>query len=155
MREIWKLIPGFDGMYEASNLGRLRSKWRGGRILRQCVKDTGYLFVNLSGGNVRRTHSLVMQAFHGLRPRGLEVRHLDGDKTNNALTNLEYATRSRNLLDKKWHRDDPKRLRAADVLDIKRRLDGPRGTGRILAREFGVTDAAISAIKHGINHKHM
>jgi HNH endonuclease len=90
--------------------------------------------------NSRTVHSLVMEAFVGPRPDGLEVRHLDGVPSNNALPNRECVTRSRNIQDMKWHAGRRgHKLRPADVRDIKQRLRGPRGK---LAREYGVSDFA-------------
>ena len=61
------------------------------------------------------------------------TRHLDGNETNNRLSNLEYATKSRNELDKKWHRGARnKKLKPADVFEIKRHL-GPWGMGAIFS----------------------
>lgn len=153
--EIWKPVVGFEGLYEVSNLGRVRSFARGakGRILRPGKSSGGHFSVVLGRGNTRTVHSLVADAFIGPRPPGREVRHKDGKHLNNVNTNLEYATRSRNTQDKKWHDGAVGYvLKPADVIDIKRRL-GPLGMGAILAAEYGVAQSTISAIKHGVFHK--
>lgn len=105
LQEIWKEIPGFDGRYEVSDQGRVRSWYyrKGGR--RQEVPHyvsfystkVGYLQCKLWDGEVVRSqlmHRLVMLAFVG--PSHLEVNHRDGDKTNNHLSNLEYTTHREN-----------------------------------------------------------
>jgi hypothetical protein len=118
--EEWRPIPDYVGCYSVSNLGRIRSEPRvidrpgpkgvltvRGRILAQHAHPrTGYVHVSLNRNNRRhvfRVHSLVMLAFVGERPEGLETRHLDGNKTNNALSNLQWGTPGENALDKVRH----------------------------------------------------
>jgi hypothetical protein len=156
--EQWRNIPGHEGAYQVSDRGRVRSFLRGhsnGRLLRPGRMASGHVSVVLGRQCGSRTvHSLVMEAFVGPRPAGLEVRHLDGNPSNNLLSNLEYATRSRNMQDLKWHAGAKgHKLRPVDVLDIKRRLGGSHGNQRRLAREYDVGDTAISAIKYGVSHK--
>jgi hypothetical protein len=98
--EEWRSIPGYAGQYEVSNLGRVRSLlvWRGvtpPRLLHAATNGAGYAVVHLGGGT-QYVHSLVAEAFLGPRPVGHEVRHLDGSRTHNVLTNLAYGTSSRN-----------------------------------------------------------
>ena len=109
--EIWKPIPGYKG-YEASDLGRVRS-WRGrwGRTEPRLLAlrlSNGYPGVGLYkddgvSRDARSVHSLVAQAFIGPRPEGYEVRHLNGDRTDNRLSNLAYGTPSENKLDAVSH----------------------------------------------------
>jgi hypothetical protein len=94
---------------------------------------------------------LIALAFLGPRPFGMEVRHLNGIATDNRLENLEYATRSRNIQDKKWHAGQKNyRLSVQSVRDIKRRLANTRITE--VAREYGVSVSTIWNIKR--NHIH-
>jgi HNH endonuclease len=103
-----------------------------------------------------------MLAFVGPRPEGLEIRHLNGNPSDNRLTNLEYATRSRNVMDVKWHNGKiNQRLTPRDVLSIKRQL-GPRtieavlardGKSAALAREYGVSRVTISDIWREDTHR--
>lgn len=111
MTENWKDIPKYDGRYAVSDLGRVLRKGRVsciGRVLpdRIFIPQTalrgGYLMVSLVG-SIRRTvpiHSLVLLAFIGPRPHNHDVNHLNGIRTDNRLTNLEYCTRSKNELHK-------------------------------------------------------
>lgn len=112
--ETWAPIPNWDGLYEASSLGRIRSLDRitsrgarsKGRILRPGSNPKGYLIYVLCREGVRSGHSghaLVASAFLGPRPDGMQVAHGDGMKTNNAISNLRYATRLENAADKKLH----------------------------------------------------
>lgn len=102
MHEDWRLVLG--GFYQVSSIGGIRRARRGtgtspGKILRTHVnRHTGYVSVTISLGGQTKTlsvHRLVSEAFIG-PPNGLWVNHIDGDKTNNCLSNLEYCTPSEN-----------------------------------------------------------
>lgn len=108
--EVWKPIPGYEGRYEVSDAGRVRSvdhcvpcftgdrkRLVKGRVLRPGRTTSGHLSVALGKGNSMWVHSLVARTFLGARPDGMEVLHLDHDPKNNALGNLAYGTRSENL----------------------------------------------------------
>lgn len=112
MTEIWVPVPGYCGDYEVSDHGRVRSfKGRETRVLRPAATPDGYPQVALFDGSGRGAsltiHSLVMRAFVGARPDGGEVRHLDGDPTNNRVTNLRYGTSSENRRDSVRHGTHP------------------------------------------------
>ncbi|WP_418344921.1 NUMOD4 motif-containing HNH endonuclease [Rhodococcus pyridinivorans] len=108
--EVWKSAPGWEGIFEVSNLGRVRSLPRitvrkngtpcsvRGRILRPYRKSSGHLSLSVpkrAGGQGRMSvHALVAEAFLGPRPDGHEIRHLDGNPSNNQVTNLAYGTRT-------------------------------------------------------------
>ena len=104
--ENWAPISGYEGRYEVSDLGRVRSLCGRGRILVPWPKPKGYLMVGLRGGDEREAktvHGLVLAAFDGPRPDDLETRHLDGDPTNNRLSNLIYGTGTENQIDRVRH----------------------------------------------------
>lgn len=112
--EEWRPVVGYEGFYEVSNLGRVRSV---DRVIedawgRQCslrgvlrkpyVSPKGYPLVRLSVGNVRKyftVHRLVAIAFLGPPPLGKEVCHTDGDKLNPRADNLRWGTPSENQAD--------------------------------------------------------
>ena len=161
-KEVWRDIPGYEGRYQASNLGRIRSVDRRvnichgatrlmkGRVLRPAgQKSDPHLRVVLGhGAPGSLVHRLVAETFLGPCPDGQEVRHLDGNPLNNCLENLAYGTRRENILDvyrigRPW-----RTLTTEQVLDIRRRLDAGEH-GADIARAYGVGDACISAIKHG------
>lgn len=115
MEEIWKSIPNSNGKYEASSLGNIRSVGRyvknnihGGKrfckpiILSQKTKSNGYkevcLYFEAQKGKSMYVHRLVIESFLGEIPRGLQVNHIDGDKSNNRLDNLEIVTNRENSL---------------------------------------------------------
>lgn len=104
--ERWLPVPGYEGLYEVSDLGAVRGPRTGdGRLKPRPHKD-GYAKVNLCRGGRQKTflvHRLVLDAFVGPREPGQECRHLDGDPSNNRLTNLAWGTQSENELDKVRH----------------------------------------------------
>ena len=95
MEEEWRWIKGYEGLYQISNLGRLKSfkKNRNGYIYSNVDKNGWYFTVVLrdKSGKAKtlRIHVLVAQAFIGEIPKGYHVHHKDGNKQNNAVTNLE------------------------------------------------------------------
>lgn len=112
--EEWREVPGSDGWYEVSDLGRVRSWYLAGHsgvrrevplIRRAHAKDTGHLVLTMKTLDPphRSVHSLVAEAFIGPRPEGTEVRHLDGNPCNNHRSNLCYGTRAENIEDRYLH----------------------------------------------------
>lgn len=116
--EEWRPVLGYEGRYEVSSLGKVRSldiayvDKRGvtqhyrGRVLSQSPKSTGYLQVRLSRSGVQdspNVHVLVAESFIGPRPEGLHVCHNDGNQKNNRVENLRYGTPSSNLMDTQEH----------------------------------------------------
>lgn len=115
MVEIWKDIPGYEGKYQVSNVGRVKAlsrrlrfvskngneSWRVSeqKILSQQIQNAGYYLAHLRVDNKRlaiTVHSLVALAFLGYRPEGFEVNHKNGDKSCNRADNLEYVTKKEN-----------------------------------------------------------
>ena len=102
-------IPGYEGRYEADSDGYIISLLGvKPRVLKhhEGRGSNKHFRVGLWKDGKEKTHtvhSLVMLAFRGPAPEGLEVRHLDGDHRNNALSNLQYGTRSENTLDQVDH----------------------------------------------------
>lgn len=99
--EEWRPIPGHDG-YEASSLGRVRSPRR---VLKPWGSNNkiGHLKVGLDGGKRMWVHRAVLLAFVGPCPPGLEVRHLNGEPTDNRVENLRYGTHAENMQDMAAH----------------------------------------------------
>lgn len=99
MEEIWAMVDGFQNT-EVSNLGRIRSLFRGGcKIRTPHISENGYAVISLQRSTekkAKRVHVLVAAAFVGPNPGGMDVNHIDGVKTNNVASNLEFMTRSEN-----------------------------------------------------------
>lgn len=109
--ETWKNIKGYEGLYQVSNMGRVKSLERKvtkgdgertvkERILKPCMDRGGYLLVVLYAGGKRKTlkvHRLVCEAFHDNPDSKPDVNHINEDKTDNRACNLEWSTRRENL----------------------------------------------------------
>ena len=99
MTEEFRDVPGYEGVYEVSNLGRVKNI-ETGRILKPFKDTNGYLILKLSKDGTRRTvkvHRLVALAFLP-NPQNLpQVNHKDENKTNNAVSNLEWCTAGYNV----------------------------------------------------------
>ena len=99
--EIFRDIEGYDGLYQVSNLGNIKSyhKYKEGKILRPAIHWKGYGIVVLTG-NIRKNcwvHRLVAKAFIPNPENKKEVNHINGIKNDNQLENLEWATSSENM----------------------------------------------------------
>lgn len=161
--EVWKPVIGFEGFYEVSNFGRVRSKDRyvkhncGGlkkveaQILSQLITSNGYCQVFLWKHGKRKVclvHRLVLQAFVGECPKNMEVRHLNSISTDNNLENLAYGTRSENTIDTlKLGRGGRQRLNPTLVKEIRKRLSNGESS-KVLAHEYEVSTRAIYKIKN-------
>lgn len=172
--ERWLPVVGFEGLYEVSDLGRVRSldrtvvtsngprRYRG-RLLKPYVnKGTrGYPFVGLSRPGRDENwpvHRVVAEAFLGPCPPGREVCHGPGGKLDASLANLSYGTRSENVgrdrvrdgQDNRGERHGAHKLMKEQVLEIRRR----RAEGAELlplAQKFNVSVQTISGICTGRN----
>lgn len=113
MEEVWKWIPNYEGTHQASNLGRIRSvdrvvpvkgnkeefSRRKGRIMKQFTHPYGYKILRLCREGKctsLKVHRLVLAAFKGYKEDLPYVNHIDGNKSNNNLDNLEWCTASYN-----------------------------------------------------------
>jgi hypothetical protein len=103
--EVWKLIPGYDGKYEVSDQGRVRSYRRSdaGHILSPGRMPGGHMSVALGRKNSQCVHKLVLLAFVGPAPERHECLHINGIPDDNRLTNLRWGTRSENMKDAYVH----------------------------------------------------
>lgn len=173
LQEEWRDIPGYEGLYLVSNLGRVRSLPRNGNYMRKSLTDAmrpssanGYQILILKKGGTIATksvHRLVMLAFAGAPVDGQEVNHIDGDKSNNHLTNLEYCTRGENishahklgLRNARGEKNARAKLTNEDVHTIRRRFAlGGISMGR-LSREYGVSRSTIRRMLDGTTWKHL
>lgn len=171
MTEEWRVIPGFDGRYEASDQGRIRSL-----VGRHGPRKTPHMLTQFPNGNyIKATvtrpdgtyypagvHTLIAAAFHGPCPPGLECAHLDGDTTNNVPSNLLWATPLVNGGHKVLHGTAAKgEANGSAVLDEAAAIDIVRllGEGQVsqvdIAKKHGISVSTVSAIKAGRLWKHL
>lgn len=168
----WRPVPGYEGRYEVSEAGDVRSlgnaKRPVPRTLKQQRHGQGYPTVTLYKGQQGRNQGekvkvavLVLLAFVGPRPEGQrDSCHKDGDKGNSAKSNLYWGSRADNVADSRAHgtiaagkRNGSARLTEDDVLAIRRRAI--RETGAALATEYQVSPATISNIVNRVNWSHV
>ena len=159
--EIWKPVVDYEGLYEVSNLGRVRSIPRSrckGKILKQLPGgrrgDLQVALHNMDKGKTKRVALLVASSFLGPKPENMETCHNDGNFTNNEISNLRYDTHQGNVDDQILHGTRKyceshwnSKLTNEKVSEIKSRLGYRNVTA--LAREFGVSRRVIRAISTG------
>lgn len=162
-------IPGFDG-YGAMVDGTIwsrRNRWRNTRWhrLKPHVNNrNGYCYVALCRDTkqcTRTVHALIMLTFCGPRPNGMQVRHLNGIRSDSRLANLRYGTSKENQEDKIGHGTQisgeqvhSAKLTAAIVRDIRAKaLSGISLAS--LGREYKVTTGNINTIVHRKSWKHI
>jgi|DEB0MinimDraft_10_1074344.scaffolds.fasta_scaffold116194_1 hypothetical protein len=160
MSEVWRKIPGYPN-YEASSLGRIRSYCYGDKpkIMKQHSGKNGYKSLKLRKNKTPKAflvHRLVAAAFGVLK--GLDdklyINHLDGDKHNNCLENLERVTRSQNekhafkigLKSHKGENHNQSKLTKEQVVIIRKRLKKGE-TAQKVASSFNVTRSCVYSIK--------
>lgn len=172
LTEVWAPVPGYEGRYDVSADGQvMRVKnvhgATPGRLISQHVDARGYHRVTLLGGR-RGTaksffiHRLVAAAFLGPIPEGLQVNHKDGDKSNNALHNLEYVSAKQNihhaermgLRPKLRGEDHPAaRLTEGDVLRIRGLAGSMRQ--RDIAACYGISESHTHRIINRLVWRHL
>lgn len=183
--EIWKDIPGYEGLYQVSNMGRVKSldRWieqkdpRGnylrpfpGKAMKPFYSTQRYLYVTLSDKYGKRgkvsVHILVLRSFVGECPHKYQCNHLNGKRDDNRLENLEYCTRSDNLKHSYKVLRRPKggvigenhhkaKLNNSDVIEIRKLYKTNKYPQTRLAKMFNVRQTTISNIVNGIGWKHL
>lgn len=162
--EQWRPVVGYEGRYEVSDQGRVRSLRFTNRradfirevplILAETGNLNGYLRVSLrkeGRASHRMVHHLVLDAFVGSRDPGCECRHLDGSRTNNRLDNLAWGTKHENAADRDRHGTTPRGEKVGSAKLTEDQVKAILADRRLLAEvaaDYGVTFAAISAIRH-------
>lgn len=179
MKEIWNDIPGYEGLYQASSLGQIRSIFRprtSGGILKPILDIGGHLQVGLYKNNKQKRlliHRLILETFIGPCSSEMQCRHLDGNPINNRLTNLKWGTQSENQQDSIRHgtffhpdnrgsNNGHAILQEFDIPEIRKLLKSGRNgiSGRKYSQEeiakiFGVNRYTISMISTKKTWKHI
>jgi predicted XRE-type DNA-binding protein len=179
-KEIWKDVPGYEGFYQASNLGNIKTLGSGksfiGKNLKPGDNGKGYLFVYLwKNKKAKRyyVHRLILITFLGESKK--QVNHKDCNKKNNSLENLEYVTLKQNMYhakkNKRFYVSDYQKkqtslanrgeksffskLKEKDVVIIKKHLYEKKLTQLQIANIVGTTKANVGAIHRGKSWKHI
>lgn len=153
---IWQKRKRYDSNSPAVRLGSLR-------LMDVELTSSGYHAVTIK--RRRYVHRLVLEAFAGPCPKGMECRHMDGNKTNNSAANLAWDTHVNNMADRKRHgtnrggvmfgeANGAASLSQEDVRQIRKmRREGH--AQRALARRFGVSRTQIRRIERKLSWKHI
>lgn len=169
-KETWKDIPGYEGYYQVSDLGRVKSlerliTYRDGRkrrypsiIINDRDKNGFTRVTTLKKDNKGKTFTvnhLVMLAFVGKPPAGYEICHNDGNYQNNKLDNLRYDTRSENRIDnyRYGRKASTGKLSIDDVLQIRNRYKDENITHKELSIIYDVNISCIGKIIRKENFK--
>lgn len=170
MQESWRPVKGYEGLYEISNRGRVKSLKRivkrGNHtlqipetILKIHINRWGYPHCSLNKNGKSKTHTihrLVASAFIDKSHEGLEVNHIDGNKENNSVENLEWVTRTENIrhafsnnlmVRHKGYKNGSAILDDEKVKEIKRHILEGKMYSREIARKYGVSLTCITHIK--------
>lgn len=177
MQEVWKAVQGYNGAYEVSTQGNVRSTdrfvnvWFGtrlikGRQLLDWILPCGYKCVALCNHSKKNTlyiHRLVAFEFVDGYSDGLVVNHKDGDKLNNLVENLEWVTYSGNAnhafrtglkVSQKGEAASAAKLKESEVLKIRDLLK--HGAAHIdIAQMFNISYSVVSAIKTRRTWRHI
>lgn len=170
----WREIPEFPG-YRVSDQGEVQTAWKQAGRGKTEIGDTwkslrpnrvglGYARYGLQAGGKRLHpygHCLVLAAFVGPRPEGMQVLHSNGDCTDNRLANLRYGTPAENGADRKLHgtsgagaKNNQAKLTDAKVRRILARLKREQ-TQEAIAKVFRVAPSTIANIQHNRTWRHV
>lgn len=153
--EHWKDVVGYEGLYAISSHGNIR---RDGSCLKQHTGTNGYLFVGLSRESKATTvylHVQVARHFIGARPQGFVINHVDGNKHNNDVHNLEYTTQLDNInkaIELGLHtprNNGSAKIDLAKARDIREKYKTGSFKHKDLANEYGVARNTITQILNG------
>lgn len=170
MNERWKPVKGYEGLYEVSDHGRVRSlnfHRKTGRVkvlaINRCRK---YPYVCLwPNKKTCSVHVLVLEAFVGQRPAGLVCDHIDGRKSNNRLDNLRWTTQRVNVTRgcspalsstrSRGERNVNAKVTDSDVAAIRVKYAEGGTSQRRLAEEFGISQPSVNAIVKHVTWRHV
>lgn len=173
MAETWRAVPGWPA-YSVSDQGRVQGP--SGKVLRpqpvhdkikgtRTLSDRVYqMEVELRSGGKRKkvpVHKIVLEAFVGPRPPGMECCHWDNDVANNTLANLRWGTSTENGLDKRRHGtrkgelNSMVRLTEREVLEIRSRWGSEAISKRELGRQYGISYHTVHSIVKGRRWQHI
>lgn len=162
MKEIWKDIENYEGLYQVSNLGRIKSFPRNGtikqeRILKQTIDNNGYLIVGLHKNNKAKkvcVHWLVANAFIPKKETDEVINHIDGNKLNNTLNNLERCTQSHNVKESiRLGLQIPYNEKPVIQYDLQGNFVKEWKSGSEAGRQLNISQSNISACCRGLRRQ--
>jgi hypothetical protein len=181
--EVWKDVVGYEGLYQVSNFGNVKSLdrevapnnrvpyWRKGKICKQSKSNLGYMTVGFTVNGIKVNkyiHRLVAEAFITNMNNYPQVNHIDCDKTNNRMYNLEWCTNSQNHIHasknglNKLHlhrvaysgeENGRALLTKEQVLEIKQKYIPYKYSAKKLAKEYNVSKSCITHILNNTSWK--
>lgn len=167
-KEIWKDINNYDGLYQISNYGRVKSlatRFKIDKVLKSKQTKIKYLSVVLCKDkhqNRKYIHRLVAQAFIPNPDNLPQVNHKDGDKTNNHYKNLEWCTPHENMLHA--YKNNLKgngekmfnaKLNNINVIEIREKYNTKQYTQQQLANNYNVSRQLVGMVIRGEIWKHL
>ena len=158
--EQWKNVVGFEGIYEVSNHGNIRSV-KTNQIKKPTInKKDNRPFLNLWKNNkqkIMRPHRIVLEAFVGQCPEGMECCHNDGNSFNNHVSNLRWDTHTSNIHDRIKHGTSNRGERCGTAKLTLEQVNAIRQDTRLqrlIAADYGIAESMISRIKNGKRWQH-
>lgn len=155
--EIWKPVYGYEDLYMVSSHGRVFGLGRE-NILKSFPNADGYPQVGISRNSQkrhRRIHSLVLEAFRGLCPKNYEARHLDNNKDNPRLTNLEWAPTSINVQDRVATGMYQTGRLTDDQVRFIRTVSLEHGKTNTLCKQLGISRTTFHVVRRKEAYKHV
>lgn len=181
--EVWKDIKDYEGIYQVSNFGNVKSLdrevapnnrvpyWRKGKIFKQSKSNLGYMTVGFTVNNIKvnkYVHRLVAETFITNWCNHPQVNHVDCDKTNNRMYNLEWCTNSQNQIHatknglNKLHlhrvayseeKNGRSLLTKEQVSEIKQKYIPYKYSAKKLSKEYNVSESCITHILNNTSWK--
>jgi hypothetical protein len=176
-KEIWKTIDGYEGLYEISNLGRVKSLSRiiqrdgifgnkkiKERIIKPSITNGGYYRLNLINNKIKTSfsiHRLLALYFLPNIYNKPQVNHINGIKTDNRIENLEWCTAKENInhafkigliIAKNGINHNKCKLNTFEVLEIR---ENKNNTLKEISKKYNISISVISKIKHNKLWKHI
>ena len=139
--EIWKDIKGYEGLYQVSNLGNVRNKKTKKHLYKNFNNVNNYLFVNLGRKNKKYIHRLVYETFKGFKNKNSIINHINSDKRDNGLNNLEECNYSYNLIYAYYHGE--RKLKPVSQFSLNGVLIDTYITGKEASEKTGVSRSGI------------
>lgn len=175
--EVWKWVPGYEGYYQVSNQGRVRSVKRDiidsrgvtkhlkGQTIAPRPDRDGYHTIYLCKDGipvVKKVHNLILTTFVGECPEGMQTHHLDSNPANNRLENLRWITFAEHIADRVQNGSIRKgeahpfaKLRDTQIPEIRCLHATGRYTQRKIADAFGVSSGTIQDVVSCSSWKHI